>query len=46
MASAQILQKLNLKPEEAMMVGDRISRDINVAKKLIIQMETATFVRV
>ena len=28
------LKKLNLKPEEAMMVGDRISRDINVAKKL------------
>lgn len=28
------LKKLNLKPEEAIMVGDRIARDINVAKKL------------
>jgi HAD superfamily hydrolase (TIGR02253 family) len=28
------LRALNIKPEEAVMVGDRISRDINTAKKL------------
>ncbi len=28
------LRKLNIKPEEALMVGDRISRDIETAKKL------------
>lgn len=28
------LKKLGIKPEEAVMVGDRISRDVNTAKKL------------
>jgi putative hydrolase of the HAD superfamily len=28
------LRKLNIKPEEAIMIGDRISRDVNTAKKL------------
>jgi len=28
------LRKLNLKPEEALMLGDRIERDVNTAKKL------------
>jgi len=28
------LKKLNIKPEEALMVGDRISRDIEIPKKL------------
>ena len=28
------LRKLNIKPEEALMVGDRIARDIETAKKL------------
>jgi len=28
------LRKLNIQPNEAMMVGDRISRDVNTAKKL------------
>jgi len=31
------LRKLNVKPEEAMMVGDRVSRDIVTAKKLGMQ---------
>lgn len=28
------LRKLNIKPEEAVMIGDRIARDVNTAKKL------------
>lgn len=28
------LRRLNLKPEETMMIGDRIARDVNTAKKL------------
>jgi putative hydrolase of the HAD superfamily len=28
------LRKLNIKPEESIMIGDRISRDVNTAKKL------------
>jgi len=28
------LKRLNIKPEEAMMIGDRIDRDVNTAKKL------------
>jgi len=31
------LKRLNIKPEEAIMIGDRIERDVNTAKKLGIQ---------
>jgi putative hydrolase of the HAD superfamily len=28
------MKKLNIKPDETIMVGDRIDRDVNTAKKL------------